>query len=62
MKMPFGKYQDVELTDVPRHYLLWLRRQNWLGAWLAEKIDAILSGENQQPEKALKKWKPGENE
>jgi uncharacterized protein (DUF3820 family) len=32
MKMPFGKYKDVELTEVPQPYLCWLRRQEWLGA------------------------------
>src|SRR5437763_1426351 len=25
MKMPFGKYQDRALTEVPRPYLRWLR-------------------------------------
>src|SRR5262249_44260689 len=35
MRVPFGKYQDVELNEVPRPYLRWLRRQEWLGAWLS---------------------------
>ena len=46
MRMPFGKYQDKELTDIPRPYLIWLRRQQWLGAWLAKEIDAVLSSAN----------------
>ena len=44
MRMPFGKYQDVELTDVPRPYLRWLRRQEWVGAWLVRAIDENLDG------------------
>jgi hypothetical protein len=42
--MPFGKYQDLELTKVPRPYLRWLRRQAWVGAWLIKAIDDILGG------------------
>jgi hypothetical protein len=42
--MPFGKYYDVELTQVPRPYLRWLRRQDWVGAWLVQAIDDILGG------------------
>jgi hypothetical protein len=44
MRMPFGKYQGVELADVPRPYLGWLRRQAWVGAWLVKAIDEILGG------------------
>jgi hypothetical protein len=44
MKMPFGKYQDVELINVPQPYLRWLRGQKWLGAWLVKAIDDILNG------------------
>jgi hypothetical protein len=42
MRMPFGKYQDLELTRVPRPYLRWLRRQGWVGEWLVKAIDDIL--------------------
>jgi hypothetical protein len=44
MRMPFGKYQGVELTQVPRPYLRWLRRQDWVGAWLVKAIDETLGG------------------
>jgi hypothetical protein len=44
MRMPFGKYQGVEVADVPRPYLRWLRRQEWVGAWLVQAIDDILGG------------------
>jgi hypothetical protein len=62
MKLPFGKYKDEELPDVPKPYLRWLRSQQWLGAWLVEEIDAVLSGEAAAPsdesfEDALTKWK-----
>lgn len=43
--MPFGKYQDMELADVPRPYLQWLRRQDWVGGWLVQAIDRVLTGE-----------------
>jgi hypothetical protein len=33
--MPFGKYKDKELTEIPRPYLCWLRTQEWVGGWLA---------------------------
>jgi hypothetical protein len=42
--MPFGKYQDVELTRVPRPYLRWLRRQDWVGEWLVKAIEETLGG------------------
>jgi uncharacterized iron-regulated protein len=44
MKMPFGKYQDLKLADVPQPYLLWLRDQKWVGAWLVKAIDETLDG------------------
>jgi putative quorum-sensing-regulated virulence factor len=46
-QMPFGKYQDQELTEIPKQYLRWLRRQPWLGAWLVKEIDLVLSGETE---------------
>jgi hypothetical protein len=44
MRMPFGQYAGLELIDIPPSYLRWLRRRPWLGKWLAEEIDAVLSG------------------
>jgi hypothetical protein len=67
VKMPFGKYKDVELSDVPKPYLRWLRSQQWLGVWLFKEIDAALNGEGVAPseetfEDALTKWKEENNE
>lgn len=42
--MPFGKYMGLDLLDIPRSYLLWLRTQKWVGAWLIGEIDAVLNG------------------
>jgi hypothetical protein len=67
MRMPFGKHAGVELTEVPRQYLRWLRRQPNLGAWLAKEIDDVLNGKVVAPsdegsfEEALKSWE-SENE
>jgi hypothetical protein len=60
--MPFGKYGGLELADVPRQYLRWLRRQPWLGAWLVREIDAVLSDkaattEDETFEEMLEKWR-----
>jgi hypothetical protein len=61
MKMPFGKYQDRELGDIPKHYLLWLRRQQWVGAWLVKEINDVLDGtvvasSDASFEETLSKW------
>jgi uncharacterized protein (DUF3820 family) len=66
-RMPFGKHTGVELEKVPRQYLLWLRRQPQLGAWLAKEIDLVLSGEaetlsEESFEEVLGKWKLDENQ
>jgi hypothetical protein len=61
-RMPFGKYAGLDLADVPRPYLRWLRRRPWLGAWLVREIDAELGGDavassGESFEEALAKWK-----
>ena len=61
--MPFGKYKNVELETIPRSYLCWLRRQEWLGEWLAKEIDSVLSCDaNKSFEEVLEEWRKSENE
>jgi hypothetical protein len=64
--MPFGKYVGLELTEIPKQYLLWLRSQEWVGGWLVKEVDAVLTGEavaesDESFEEALSKWKESEN-
>ena len=40
--MPFGKHEGMELTDIPKPYLRWLRNQPWLGGWLLQEINQVL--------------------
>ena len=60
MKMPFGKYKDKELTEIPKTYLRWLSRQEWVGAWLlysiGETLGETVEGKPQEP------WQPSEGE
>lgn len=60
MRMPFGKHAGVELTDVPRQYLRWLRTQQWVGAWLVKEINDVLDGKvvaaDTSFEETLKQW------
>jgi len=44
MRMPFGKYAGLEVNDVPRQYLQWLRRQPNLRGPLVKEIDEVLNG------------------
>jgi uncharacterized protein (DUF3820 family) len=63
MRMPFGKHAGVELTEVPRQYLRWLRRQEWLGGWLAKEIDSVLSGDRDKSfEELLETWRESKND
>lgn len=61
MKMPFGKHAGVELTDVPKQYLRWLKGQQWVGAWLLKEVEDVLNGKvvassDESFEEALKSW------
>lgn len=65
MKMPFGKHAGVEMTDVPRQYLRWLRSQQWVGAWLVKEINDVLDNQDMASsddsfEGALEMWKQQE--
>ena len=47
-KMPFGKYKNRLICDVPEHYLIWLKRQGFpegkLGIWLETMYEIRLNG------------------
>jgi uncharacterized protein (DUF3820 family) len=47
-RMPFGKYQQVRLLDLPEAYLAWFQRQGWppgrLGQMLATAYEMKLNG------------------
>jgi uncharacterized protein (DUF3820 family) len=48
MKMPFGKYKDTVLCNLPVSYLEWFRREGWpkgkLGMLLATIYEIKLNG------------------
>jgi hypothetical protein len=60
VKMPFGKYENRELTRIPKTYLRWLRTQNWLGGWLAAGVDEALG--IARPKPSNEPWQPSEGE
>jgi uncharacterized protein len=48
MKMPFGKYKDRMLCDLPEYYLIWFKRQGFpkgrLGLLLETLYEIKLNG------------------
>lgn len=43
--MPFGKYKDRKMEDVPASYLLWLRDQHVsgeVGEYIEENLTALM--------------------
>ncbi|SFW24756.1 DUF3820 family protein [Chitinophaga sancti] len=48
MRMPFGKYKDVLLCDLPVSYLEWFNREGWpkgkLGMLLSTMYEIRLNG------------------
>ncbi|GAB3517010.1 DUF3820 family protein [Emticicia fontis] len=47
-RMPFGKYKDRLICDLPEHYLLWFQREGFpegkLGTLLATMYEIKLNG------------------
>jgi uncharacterized protein (DUF3820 family) len=60
MVMPFGKYEGKDLTEIPKRYLLWLRTQKWVAAWLVQAVNEALGQDVAKPVK--KPWMPSEGE
>jgi len=46
MKLHFGRYNGWRLESVPRDYLRWLLRQNWIGNDFRERVETILAPDN----------------
>jgi uncharacterized protein (DUF3820 family) len=46
--MPFGKYKDRLICDLPEHYLVWFNRQGFppgkLGMWMQTMYEIRLNG------------------
>ena len=42
MRMPFGKYKDRYLSDLPEAYLVWFKRQGFPEGKLGRMMEAIL--------------------
>ncbi|HSJ66532.1 MAG TPA: DUF3820 family protein [Anditalea sp.] len=47
-RMPFGKYKNSLICDIPEYYLIWLNRQGFpegkLGMWLSTMYEIKLNG------------------
>ena len=41
-KMPFGKYKDRYLSELPEHYLLWFRQQGFPKGKLGQQLELVL--------------------
>ncbi|WP_408022147.1 DUF3820 family protein [Sinomicrobium oceani] len=41
-KMPFGKYKDAYITDLPEPYLVWFRQKGFPGGTLGKQLEAML--------------------
>ena len=39
--MPFGKYKDRLLIDLPEYYLIWFKQKGFPGGQLGEMMSAI---------------------
>lgn len=48
MKMPFGKYKDTFISDIPEHYLVWFNQKGFpkgkLGMLLSTMYEIRLNG------------------
>ena len=40
-KMPFGKYKDRYLTDLPEPYLIWFRQRGYPEGKLGQMLEAM---------------------
>lgn len=47
-KMPFGKYKDTPLAQVPEDYLDWLEEQDWLPTKWPKLYEWLTKGETEE--------------
>jgi uncharacterized protein (DUF3820 family) len=55
-KMPFGKYKDRYLTDVPETYLIWFRQRGYPEGKLGRMLEAMYEIKLNGLEKMLRKF------
>ena len=53
MRMPFGKYKDWYLADLPDEYLLWFGRRGFPDGKLGRMLEAMLEIKTNGLEKLL---------
>ena len=41
MKMPFGKYKDRYLIDLPEHYIVWYKNKGFPNGKLGKQIELV---------------------
>lgn len=41
MKMPFGKYQDRYLINLPEHYLVWFKQHGFPPGKLGRQLELV---------------------
>jgi len=41
MKMPFGKYKDRYLIDLPEHYLIWYKNKGFPNGRIGKQLESV---------------------
>ena len=41
MKMPFGKYKDRYLIDLPEHYLIWYKNKGFPTGKIGKQLESV---------------------
>jgi uncharacterized protein (DUF3820 family) len=54
-RMPFGKYKDYYLSDIPEYYLIWYRRKGFPENKLGRQMQEVLELKENGLESILRK-------
>jgi len=54
-KMPFGKYKDYYLSDLPEYYLIWYKRKGFPDNKLGRQMQEVLELKENGLESILRK-------